>query len=58
LIEALRSLGVDVKPVEVLGDYAKLLEEKERELVAKIDELSKLLNAVRAAREILRKLGV
>ena len=58
LIEALRTLGIDVKPFEALGDYARQLEEKERELTAKIQELQRALDAIRAARKVLRDLGV
>jgi len=58
LLEALRGLGMDVKPVEALKEYARLLDEKERELVRRIEELQSALKAVRQARQTLRVLGV
>jgi len=58
LLEALRGLGMDVKPVEALKEYARLLDEKERELVRRIEELEAVLRAVRQARQTLKVLGV
>ena len=58
LIEAVRALGMDVKPVEALREYARLLDEKEKELVKRIEELEAILKAVRQARQTLRQLGV
>lgn len=49
---------MDVKPVEALKEYARLLDEKERELVRRIEELQSALKAVRQARQTLRVLGV
>jgi len=58
LIEALKLLGMDVKPFEALREYARQLDEKEREVTARIEELQRLLEAIRRARQVLRQLGV
>jgi hypothetical protein len=58
LIEALKLLGMDVKPFEALREYARQLDEKEREVAARIEELQRLLEAIRRARQVLRQLGV
>jgi hypothetical protein len=58
LIEALKLLGLDVKPFEALREYARQLDEKEREVAARIEELQRLLEAIRRARQVLRQLGV
>ena len=58
LLEAIRALGYEVKPLETLREYAAKLDERERQLVAEIEQRQRVLEAVRQAREILRKLGV
>jgi hypothetical protein len=58
LIEALKLLGLDIGPVESLKGYAKQLEEKEKEVAARIEELQRLLEAIRKARQVLKQLGV
>jgi len=58
LIEALKLLGLDVGPVESLKTYARELEAREKEVAARIEELQRLLEAIRKARQILRQLGV
>ena len=58
LIEALKILQMDVRPFEALREYARQLDEKEREVAARIEELQRLLEAIRRARQVLRQLGV
>jgi FtsZ-binding cell division protein ZapB len=58
LIEALKILQMDVKPFEALREYARQLDEKEKEVAARIEELQRLLEAIRRARQVLRQLGV
>ena len=58
LVEALKLLGLDIGPVESLKGYAKQLEEKEKEVAARIEELQRLLDAIRKARQVLKQLGV
>jgi 2-polyprenyl-6-methoxyphenol hydroxylase-like FAD-dependent oxidoreductase len=58
LIEAFKLLGLDIGPVESLKTYARELEAREREVVARIEELQQLLEAIRKARQILRQLGL
>jgi vacuolar-type H+-ATPase subunit I/STV1 len=58
LIAALRELGMDIKPFEALREYARQLDEKERDVSRKIEELQRLLDAIRHARSVLKQLGV
>jgi len=58
LVEALKLLGLDIGPVESLKGYAKQLEEKEKEVAARVEELQRLLEAIRKARQVLKQLGV
>jgi len=58
LIAALRELGMDIKPFEALREYARQLDEKERDVSRKIEELQRLLDAIRRARSVLKQLGV
>jgi len=58
LIEALKLLGLDIGPVESLKTYARELEAKEKEVAARIEELQRLLEAIRKARQVLKQLGV
>ena len=55
---ALKMLGLDIGPVESLKTYARELEAKEREVAARIEELQRLLEAIRKARQVLKQLGV
>jgi len=57
LLQELRELGFDVKPLEMLKEYAKRLDEEERRLIAEIESKQKTLELVRRAREALRNLG-
>jgi hypothetical protein len=54
----LKLLGLDTSPVESLKGYAKQLDEKEKEVVARIEELQRILEAIRKARQVLKQLGV
>ena len=58
LIAALRELGMDIKPFEALREYARQLDEKERDVSRKIEELQRLLDAIRRARSVLKQLGI
>lgn len=58
LVDSLRHLGLDPRPLEALKSYAKQLDERERQLAAEIEERQRTLEVVRKARELLRKLGV
>ncbi|MEM0093469.1 MAG: hypothetical protein QW753_03775 [Thermofilum sp.] len=58
LVEGLRELGYDVKPLESLREYAKALDEEEQRLAREIEERQRRLEVIRAARRILRTLGV
>jgi len=51
-------LGLDIGPVESLKTYARELDAREKEVVARIEELQQLLESIRKARQILRQLGL
>jgi len=57
LLQELRELGFDVRPLEVLKEYARKLEEEEKRLLAEIESRQRTLELVRRAREALRSLG-
>ena len=57
LISALKELGLDAKPLEALMEYSKTLEDREKQLVEEIEKKQHELALVRAARDILKKLG-
>jgi hypothetical protein len=57
LLQELRELGFDVKPLEVLREYARRLDEEEKRLIAEIESKQKTLELVRKAREALKNLG-
>jgi len=58
LVEGLKELGYDVKPLESLRAYAQTLDSEEQRLVKEIEERQRRLEVVRAARRILKTLGV
>jgi len=58
LVESLKELGYDVRPLESLKVYAQTLDGEEQRLVKEIEEKQRRLEAVRAARKVLRTLGV
>lgn len=58
LVESLKELGYDVRPLESLKVYAQTLDGEEQRLVKEIEERQRRLEVVRAARRILKTLGV
>ncbi|MEM4455389.1 MAG: hypothetical protein QXT28_11795 [Thermofilaceae archaeon] len=58
LVEGLRELGYDVKPLESLKAYAQMLDSEEQKLVREVEERQRRLEVIRAARRILKTLGV
>ncbi|MEM1509702.1 MAG: hypothetical protein QXY49_01705 [Thermofilaceae archaeon] len=58
LVASLKILNFDTKPLEALRDYAKRLEEEESRLLKEIQDKQRILEKVRSARDILRKLGL
>ncbi|MEM1690276.1 MAG: hypothetical protein QXG48_01470 [Thermofilaceae archaeon] len=58
LVESLKELGYDVRPLESLKVYAQTLDGEEQRLVKEIEERQRRLEVVRAARKVLRTLGV
>lgn len=58
LVESLKGLGYDIKPLEALRSYTELLDSEEQRLVKEIQERQKRLEIVRAARRLLKVVGV
>ncbi|MCS7103999.1 MAG: hypothetical protein NZ954_00350 [Thermofilaceae archaeon] len=58
LTSNLRNLGYDTTPLESLKEFAKVLDSEERKLAAEIEERQRRLEAIRQARELLKRLGV
>ncbi|MEM4547466.1 MAG: hypothetical protein QXP94_02020 [Thermofilaceae archaeon] len=58
LVESLKELGYDVRPLESLKVYAQTLDGEEQRLMKEIEERQRRLEVVRAARRILKTLGV
>ncbi|MEM1820289.1 MAG: hypothetical protein QXU64_01715 [Thermofilaceae archaeon] len=54
----MKELGYDVRPLESLKVYAQTLDGEEQRLVKEIEERQRRLEVVRAARRILKTLGV
>uniref|UniRef100_A0A7C4BAJ4 Uncharacterized protein n=1 Tax=Thermofilum pendens TaxID=2269 RepID=A0A7C4BAJ4_THEPE len=57
LLQVLRELGFDVKPLEVLREYVKRLDEEEKRLLTEIESRQKTLELVRRAKETLKNFG-
>lgn len=58
LVESLRELGYSITSLESLKTYARALDEEEKKLMREIQERQRRLKIIRAAKRLLKIMGI